>query len=64
MDLDLCARASSDGRVAIPVELGQEALAALDEDIESLDSISACAMAQKLIADDILVHRRSLIALY
>lgn len=45
--------------VLLPPELGSEALAALAEDIDSLDSIAACAMAQKLIADDILVRTSS-----
>lgn len=42
-----------DGR--LPPELQQTVGFTLEEDIESLDSISDCAMAQEIIANDILV---------
>ncbi|KPV77318.1 uncharacterized protein RHOBADRAFT_51196 [Rhodotorula graminis WP1] len=41
-------------RGALPAELDDELLHDLDEDIEALDAISECGMAQERIANDIL----------
>lgn len=55
IELNRLVTTAVDGRVVIPSALGMDAINSLEDDIESLDSISSAANTQKCISDDILV---------